>query len=76
MTEIVTMCVACCLAIISSLVYFVITKINTDRMKIQLNGIEEMINTSGENFYVICPNCGQKIYLRTTQIFIEQEKKQ
>ena len=46
------------------------------RLKEQLGSIENQLQHSDNEYYVICPTCGSKLMLAKLKIYIEQKAKE
>lgn len=42
--------------------------INRYKSKQEIRAIKDIIKETDKNLYVVCPNCGNKIYLKTHEI--------
>lgn len=50
--------------------------LDNKRLKEQLGSIEDQLQHSGNDYYVICPTCGNKLMLAKLKIYIEQKAKE
>ena len=57
---------------------YLISHIQTIKLKNKVISIEEAINNSEDDYYIFCPHCNAKVDLKSTKIFVmaKQEKKQ
>ena len=62
-------------AVIAGLMY-VKFWLDNKRLKEQLGSIEDQLQHSGNDYYVICPTCGNKLMLAKLKIYIEQKAKE
>ena len=62
-------------AVIAGLMY-VKFWLDNKRLKEQLGSIEEQLQHSDNEYYVICPTCGSKLMLAKLKIYIEQKAKE
>lgn len=54
--------------IILALSGLIVAIINRYKSKQEIRAIKDVIKQSDKNLYVVCPNCGNKIYLKTQEI--------
>ena len=50
--------------------------LDNKRLKEQLGSIENQLQHSDNEYYVICPTCGSKLMLAKLKIYIEQKAKE
>ena len=50
--------------------------LDNKRLKEQLGSIEDQLQHSDNEYYVICPTCGSKLMLAKLKIYIEQKSKE
>lgn len=62
-------------AVIAGLMY-VKFWLDNKRLKEQLGSIEDQLQHSDNEYYVICPTCGSKLMLAKLKIYIEQKAKE
>lgn len=62
-------------AVIAALMY-VKFWLDNKRLKEQLGSIEDQLQHSDNEYYVICPTCGSKLMLAKLKIYIEQKAKE
>ena len=62
-------------AVVAALMY-VKFWLDNKRLKEQLGSIEEQLQHSDNEYYVICPTCGSKLMLAKLKIYIEQKAKE
>ena len=62
-------------AVIAALMYIKFW-LDNKRLKEQLGSIEDMLQHSDNEYYVICPTCGSKLMLAKLKIYIEQKSKE
>lgn len=49
---------------------YLISYIQTKKLKNKVISIEEAINNSEDDYYIFCPHCNAKVDLKSTKIFI------
>lgn len=49
---------------------YLISHIQTKRLKDKVISIEEAINNSEDDYYIFCPHCNAKVDLKSTKIFV------
>lgn len=49
---------------------YLISYIQTKKLKNKVISIEEAINNSEDDYYIICPHCNAKVDLKSTKIFV------
>ena len=62
-------------AVVAALMY-VKFWLDNKRLKEQLGSIEDQLQHSDNEYYVICPTCGRKLMLAKLKIYIEQKSKE
>ena len=62
-------------AVIAALMYIKFW-LDNKRLKEQLGSIEDQLQHSDNEYYVICPTCGSKLMLAKLKIYIEQKSKE
>lgn len=62
-------------AVIAALMYIKFW-LDNKRLKEQLGSIEDQLQHSDNDYYVICPTCGNKLMLAKLKIYIEQKAKE
>lgn len=62
-------------AVIAALMYIKFW-LDNKRLKEQLGSIEDQLQHSDNEYYVICPTCGSKLMLAKLKIYIEQKAKE
>ena len=55
---------------------YLISYIQTKKLKNKVISIEEAINNSEDDYYIICPHCNAKVDLKSTKIFVMAKQKQ
>lgn len=50
--------------------------LDNKRLKEQLGSIEDQLQHSDHDYYVVCPTCGNKLMLAKLKIYIEQKSKE
>lgn len=58
-------------SLIIALITYLVTVINTKKLKTKLADIEKAIVDSDQEYYVICPNCEQKIILSKVKLYAQ-----
>ena len=49
---------------------YLISHIQTIKLKNKVISIEEAINNSEDDYYIFCPHCNTKVDLKSTKIFV------
>ena len=49
---------------------YLISHIQTIKLKNKVISIEEAINNSEDDYYIFCPHCNAKVDLKSTKIFV------
>ena len=49
---------------------YLISHIQTKKLKNKVISIEEAINNSEDDYYIFCPHCNAKVDLKSTKIFV------
>ena len=49
---------------------YLISYIQTKKLKNKVISIEEAINNSEDEYYIFCPHCNAKVDLKSTKIFV------
>lgn len=47
--------------------------LDNHRVKQKVESIEELIKNTEDEYYVICPTCGNKLYLAKLKIYIKEK---
>lgn len=68
MGELGSILVQSLIPIILALSGLAVAIINRYKSKQEINAIKDVIKQSDKNLYIVCPNCGNKIYLKTQEI--------
>lgn len=55
---------------------YLISYIQTKKLKNKVISIEEAINNSEDDYYIICPHCNAKVDLKSTKIFVMARQKE
>lgn len=55
---------------------YLISYIQTKKLKNKVISIEEAINNSEDDYYIICPHCNTKVDLKSTKIFVMARQKE
>lgn len=58
-------------SLVIALITYLVTVINTKKLKTKLADIEKAIMDSDQEYYVICPNCEQKIILSKVKLYAQ-----
>lgn len=53
---------------------YLISYIQTRKLKNKVISIEEAINNSEDDYYIFCPHCNAKVDLKSTKIFVMAKK--
>lgn len=54
---------------------YVVSAIQSKKLKEKITSLEEFINSSDAEYYIECPNCKQKIVLNKVKILINKQNK-
>lgn len=54
---------------------YLISYIQTKKLKNKVISIEEAINNSEDDYYIFCPHCNAKVDLKSTKIFVMAKQK-
>ena len=55
---------------------YLISYIQTRKLKNKVISIEEAINNSEDDYYIFCPHCNAKVDLKSTKIFVMARQKE
>ena len=55
---------------------YLISYIQTRKLKNKVISIEEAINNSEDDYYIFCPHCNTKVDLKSTKIFVMARSKE
>ena len=55
-------------SIIGSVVSLIVSRVNAKKVKTDVDALKSMLDESGGVFYVTCPVCGKRIFLRGVDI--------
>ena len=55
---------------------YLISYIQTRKLKNKVISIEEAINNSEDDYYIFCPHCNTKVDLKSTKIFVMARQKE
>ena len=55
---------------------YLISDIQTRKLKNKVISIEEAINNSEDDYYIFCPHCNAKVDLKSTKIFVMARSKE
>lgn len=55
---------------------YLISYIQTKKLKNKVISIEEAINNSEDDYYIFCPHCNTKVDLKSTKIFVMARQKE
>ncbi len=64
------------IAIVGALSGFVVTWFNARKTKLKIKNLEDALKDSEGDYYIICPHCGNKIYLKKAKLELEEEAKE
>ena len=76
MDKIITALIMAAVAIIGAFGSYIAAWLVKKKNDLAVKSLRDAIEDDGKSYYVFCPNCGQKILLRTAAIHIEEENKQ
>lgn len=74
MNELYTALIAGAITIIGALVTYVVNNIKNKQIKERIASLEEFIASDDTEYYIVCPNCKQKIILNKVKILVNKEK--
>ena len=63
MNELYTALIAGAITIIGALVTYVVNNIKSKQIRERIASLEEFIASDDTEYYIVCPNCNQKIIL-------------
>lgn len=75
MAEITAALVAAVVAVVGAAASLVVAKITSLRSKETAAELEKILNDGDGVYYIFCPNCGNKIYLKGQKISREDSEK-
>ena len=67
--------IASAISLIGALVAYLVSYLNNKKVKEKLQTLEEFINSDDTEYYIQCPNCGNKIILNKVKILINKQTK-
>lgn len=73
MEQILTALVTGIVAILTAVFSLVVSRINAEKTRGEIDSLKKTLDDSGGVYYVICPSCGKKIYLSGVQIHAEDK---
>ena len=65
---------AALIALAVAVVGYLISYFSNKRLKDKVETLEEFINSDDTEYYIECPNCGNKIVLNKVKILVERQK--
>ena len=63
-------------ALLIGILSYLISYIQTKKLKNKVISIEEAINNSEDDYYIFCPHCNTKVDLKSTKIFVMARQKE
>ena len=63
-------------ALLIGILSYLISYIQTKKLKNKVISIEEAINNSEDDYYIFCPHCNAKVDLKSTKIFVMARQKE
>ena len=66
--------ISAAIAVIGAISAFLVSYLKTKSINKRLISLEEFINSEDVEYYVLCPECGNKIILNKVKILINQNK--
>lgn len=67
--------IASAISLIGALVAYFVSYLNNKKVKEKLQTLEEFINSDDTEYYIECPNCGNRIILNKVKILINKQTK-
>ena len=74
MNELYTALIAGAIAIIGALVTYIVNNIKNKQIRERIATLEDFIASDDTEYYIVCPNCKQKIILNKVKILVNKEK--
>ena len=65
---------AALIALAVAVVGYLISYFTNKKLRDKVTTLEEFINSDDTEYYIECPNCGNKIVLNKVKILIERQK--
>lgn len=65
---------AALIALAVAVVGYLISYFTNKKLKEKVTTLEEFINSDDTEYYIECPNCGNKIVLNKVKILVERQK--
>lgn len=62
------------IALVISVIGYLISLIGNKKLKKKINSLEEFINSDETEYYVECPTCGRKIILNKVKILTNNQQ--
>lgn len=76
MTELIAALIAAGVAIVGAVAGYVVNTLKAKAMRAELDSIKEALANANALYYVNCPNCGAKIYLKDAVLKSEEVNKE
>ena len=73
MNELYTALIAGAITIIGALVTYVVNNIKNKQIRERIATLEDFIASDDTEYYIVCPNCNQKIVLNKIKILVNKE---
>lgn len=65
---------AALIALAVAIVGYLISYFTNKKLRDKVTTLEEFINSDDTEYYIECPNCGNKIVLNKVKILVERQK--
>lgn len=75
MSELYATLITAAVALVSTLVGFVVAWLKGRALKKRIIALEDFFNSDDTEYYVECPKCGSKIVLNKVKILCEKQQK-
>ena len=65
--------IASAISLIGALVAYFVSYLNNKKIKEKLQTLEDFINSDDTEYYIVCPNCKNKIILNKVKILVSKQ---
>ena len=65
--------IASAISLIGALVAYFVSYLNNKKVKEKLQTLEDFINSDDTEYYIVCPNCKNKIILNKVKILVSKQ---
>lgn len=76
MTELIAALIAAGVAIVGAVAGYIVNTLKAKAMRAELDSIKEALANANALYYVNCPHCGTKIYLKDVALKSEEVNKE